>query len=109
MIIGVLVAVSIPIFTAQLDKAKDATNLANARSIYAQLVADYMDDSTIQDMPSGTFDGTANSTITVGSNTFKFTKVGSAKLVLPTANNAQPVVKYTHNDGTTVETFGAAS
>ena len=30
-IIGVLVAVSIPIFTAQLDKAKIATNKANMR------------------------------------------------------------------------------
>jgi len=36
-IIGVLVAVSIPIFTSQLHKAQDATDLANIRSYYAEL------------------------------------------------------------------------
>ena len=41
-IIGVLVAISIPIFTAQLNKAKYAADEANARSIYAELVADYL-------------------------------------------------------------------
>ncbi len=34
-IIGVLVAISIPIFTAQLRKARLATNQANARAAYA--------------------------------------------------------------------------
>lgn len=38
-IIGVLVAVSIPIFTSQLRKAKLATNQANARAAYAAVVA----------------------------------------------------------------------
>ena len=36
---GVLVAVSIPIFTAQLEKAREATNQANARAGYAAAVA----------------------------------------------------------------------
>lgn len=34
-IIGVLVAVSIPIFTAQLEKAREATDVANIRAAYA--------------------------------------------------------------------------
>lgn len=38
-IIGVLVAVSIPIFTSQLRKARAATNQANARAAYAAVVA----------------------------------------------------------------------
>ncbi len=41
-IIAVLVAISIPIFTAQLNKAKYAADEANARSIYSELVADYL-------------------------------------------------------------------
>ena len=41
-IIGVLVAISIPIFTAQLNKAKYAADEANARSVYAEMVADYL-------------------------------------------------------------------
>ena len=44
-IIGVLVAVSIPIFTAQLRKAKVATDQANARAAKAAFVAYYLDDS----------------------------------------------------------------
>ena len=39
-IIGVLVAISIPIFTAQLKKARLATNQANARAAYAAAVAE---------------------------------------------------------------------
>lgn len=33
---GVLVAISIPIFTSQLEKAREATDLANIRSAYAE-------------------------------------------------------------------------
>ena len=35
-IIGVLVAISIPIFTSQLEKAREATDMANIRSAYAE-------------------------------------------------------------------------
>ena len=41
-IIAVLVAVAIPVFTAQLHKAQDATEIANARSLYAERQADYL-------------------------------------------------------------------
>lgn len=41
-IIGVLVAVSIPIFTSQLEKARAATCMANRRSLKAALASDYM-------------------------------------------------------------------
>ena len=37
-IIGVLVAISIPIFTAQLEKAREATDMANLRSAYAEVM-----------------------------------------------------------------------
>ena len=39
---GVLVAVSIPIFTSQLEKARDAVTLANLRSAYAEAQASYL-------------------------------------------------------------------
>lgn len=38
-IIAVLVAISIPIFTAQLEKAREATDLANIRAAYAEVVS----------------------------------------------------------------------
>lgn len=39
-IIGVLVAIAIPIFTSQLEKSREATDLANVRSAYAQVMVD---------------------------------------------------------------------
>lgn len=41
-IIGILVAISIPVFTAQLTKARKATNLANLRAAKAAAVAEYL-------------------------------------------------------------------
>ena len=43
-IIAVLVAISIPVFTGQLEKAKIATDKANVRSWYAEQVAGYLSD-----------------------------------------------------------------
>ena len=50
---GVLVAVSIPIFTAQLTKARIATNDANARAARAAAVAEYLTNDGIK---GGTYD-----------------------------------------------------
>ena len=44
-IIGVLVAVSIPIFTGQLEKSRDAVTVANLRSAYAEAQTAYMTES----------------------------------------------------------------
>ena len=43
-IIAVLVAISIPIFTAQLEKSREATDAANIRSAYAEVVAAALSD-----------------------------------------------------------------
>lgn len=37
-IIGVLVAISIPIFTTQLEKSREATDMANIRTAYAEVM-----------------------------------------------------------------------
>ena len=44
-IIAVLVAIAIPVFSSQLEKSREATDLANIRSAYATLVADYLGNS----------------------------------------------------------------
>ena len=44
-IIAILVAISIPVFTAQLSKARKATNQANMRAAKAAAVAQYLTDS----------------------------------------------------------------
>ena len=46
-IIAVLVAIAIPVFSAQLDKSKLATATANARSVYAEYIANCLADSAL--------------------------------------------------------------
>lgn len=46
-IIGVLVAVSVPVFTAQRRKAVDAVNKANIRAAKSMALAAFYDDKTI--------------------------------------------------------------
>ena len=39
---GVLVAISIPIFTSQLEKSRDAVSVANLRAAYAEASTQYL-------------------------------------------------------------------
>ena len=41
-IIAVLVAIAIPVFTSQLEKSREATDISNIRSAYAEVVAEYL-------------------------------------------------------------------
>ena len=41
-IIAVLVAIAIPVFTTQLEKSREATDQANVRSAYAEVMAEYL-------------------------------------------------------------------
>ena len=43
-IIAVLVAIAIPVFTSQLEKSREATDLANVRSAYSSVVMQYLND-----------------------------------------------------------------
>ena len=43
-IIAVLVAIAIPVFTSQMEKAREATDLANCRAAYDVLVTEYLSD-----------------------------------------------------------------
>lgn len=49
-IISVLVAIAIPVFTTQLEKSREATDVANVRSAYATLVTKYLDDGEAAEM-----------------------------------------------------------
>jgi type IV pilus assembly protein PilA len=101
-IIGVLVAVSIPIFTAQLKKSKAAVDAANARSIYSELSADYLANSgayTITVAGSGVGGGTVTLTETTGEvNTFKFNDTCTALTITGgSGTTATPKVELTTN------------
>jgi prepilin-type N-terminal cleavage/methylation domain-containing protein len=53
-IIGVLVAVSVPIFTAQLRKSKNSRQMkANVRAAKAAAIAEFMSDDTIDTTKAG--------------------------------------------------------
>lgn len=39
---AVLVAISIPIFTTQLEKSREAVDMANIRAAYSEVLADYL-------------------------------------------------------------------
>ena len=43
-IIGVLVAIAIPIFTNQLERSREAVDLANIRAAYAEVMAAALED-----------------------------------------------------------------
>ena len=43
-IIAVLVAISIPIFTSQLEKSRESTDMANIRAAYAEVMAEATSD-----------------------------------------------------------------
>lgn len=66
-IIAVLVAISIPIFTTQLEKSREATDAANVRSAYAEVVAAALEDPDTNQSVSvdkvQTVDGWANTSI----------------------------------------------
>lgn len=85
-IIGVLVAISIPIFTAQLQKARLATNQANARAAYAAAVAAYLTDDKVRggtyDAGEGSFDSaeTAPTTSITNVNIGSWTYTGTGAI-----------------------------
>lgn len=70
-IVGILVAISIPVFTSQLKKATNATNLANARAAKAAAVAEYLTADKTEAMyydyniSSGTVDEKSSTTMAV--------------------------------------------
>ena len=42
-IIAILIAIAIPTFTAQLEKAREAADIANIRSKYSEAMVNYLD------------------------------------------------------------------
>lgn len=59
-IVGILVAISIPVFTAQLGKAREATNNANLRAAKAAAVSMYLTDENKNAGSGGTYEYTVS-------------------------------------------------
>lgn len=64
-IIAVLVAISIPIFSSQLEKAREATDAANIRAAYAAVSTDVLTDLKANDSQNNVTysDGTYTTTV----------------------------------------------
>lgn len=102
-IIAVLVAISIPIFTVQLEKAREATDLANLRAAYAEVSADLL-----------TWDGNSNiNSITVNAvqtqanwqtsnNSAEYDNVGGLKVNAKTKGGNWSVSADTNNSTVTI-------
>lgn len=113
-IIGVLVAISIPIFTGQLRKARLATNQANARAAYAMAVAAALDDKNTATTFTYTVDGAkleATGTAVTGNTDIAAwgveTEVGNVKLGDAVAKTW--VVSFTAGTGTTDSSLAGIS
>ena len=46
-IIAVLVAIAIPVFTTQLEKSREATDMSNLRAAYAEIIAEYLSNGAV--------------------------------------------------------------
>lgn len=75
-IIAVLVAVSIPIFSGQLEKSREATDLSNVRSMYSQIMSVAMTQSKPDENSGITRTGTRGSYVYKGSVKLKQTEDG---------------------------------
>ena len=103
-IIAVLTAIAIPVFSAQLEKSREATDLANIRGVYAESAAasitdpDQTHSATVtlkQTQAKWQTTGANIAGIAIGEDTWNVAKGGSVE------------VKYTHgSDGSGTITIG---
>ena len=111
-VVGILVAISIPVFTSQLHKSKVATDEANLRSYYSVLMADYQATGKYDYDPSITDDMWMNisDTIKYKDGTTVKLKAGQFSVIRPSEENPTFCgyqIHYFCEDGYT-RTFGTS-
>ena len=62
-IIAVLVAIAIPVFTTQLEKSREATDMSNLRAAYAEVMAEYLSNGAT--VPAAGIKATVNARQTI--------------------------------------------
>ena len=72
-IIAVLVAIAIPVFTTQLEKSREATDISNLRAAYAEVMAAYLADGAT---------GTPSATVTARQTIADWQNAANSKLVV---------------------------
>ena len=114
-IIAILIAIAIPVFTTQLERAGEATDAANARAGYAEVMMDYIANPTTSAektfklqqgqadwQNSDIYDGLKNLAVSEGTNDLKVT-VGEHVTV---GADKQVKVAYNPSAKTIAITFG---
>ena len=90
-IIAILVAIAVPIFTAQLNKARIAVHQANARSVKSAAVAAIMEGNTIgtdkADITQGEW--TVTGTVDSATGAVALTSIGAASTGEDTVNGTE--------------------
>lgn len=94
-IIAVLVAISIPIFTTQLEKSREAVDMANIRAAYAEVVSDALTDDQNDHSKKVELKQTDKTKWTTDNNT----EIAGVKLSAITLTSGEVEVKYTKADG----------
>lgn len=106
-IIGVLVAIAIPVFNSSLEKSREATDLANIRGAYAEVTVNAINDETTQktlalkQIKAGWDTATAESTLNSLTNNHVAGTIvdGSSNTALVEWLSAEGCVKITFNGG----------
>ena len=87
-IIAVLVAISIPIFSSQLEKAREATDLANVRAAYAEVMAAAITDEEVEPI-----------TVSLKQKQDDFQTAGDINIGGITKANSSQWIGYPHAEG----------
>lgn len=101
-IIAVLVAIAIPIFTSQLEKAREATDLANLRAAYAECTASVLTEEKNNDVTLNT-DGSCQKVVTITQKKEHWTaenqkaKIGNASLPTIATGTTSVIIKVAAN------------
>ena len=91
---AVLVAISIPIFTTQLERSRESTDLANIRAAYAEVMADALTD------PDNNHSETITKKQTQDGWESENIEVAGVTLVEADGGSGDIVVAYTASTGT---------
>ena len=85
-IIAVLVAIAIPVFTNQLEKSREATDAANIRSAYAEVMAAALTGATKDEAANNKVDVTTDAA------------TGDEKVITANKSNTSWTITYTEKD-----------
>lgn len=112
-IIAVLVAIAIPIFTSQLEKAREATDVANIRAAYAEATTKVLSGDGTTANGKTTSTATTPNMVSNGAidKLSDATTIGNIDIKKITIHHGQPVTVTVEDNGTatTVKLEGGAT